>query len=67
MATSTEESIMTNTINLVQDKKTGEWYDPQEKFQELLQQDWFRDQMRRMKDEAWEEGMRDFIRALKGE
>lgn len=34
----------------VRDRKTGEWYDPKAKFEELKQQPWFQDQMRRMKD-----------------
>ena len=58
---------MNDVIDMVQDKKTGEWYNPQEKFRELLETDWFQAQMRRMKDEAWEEGMRDAISGLKGE
>jgi len=33
---------------MVQDKKTGEWYDPEQKFKELLEQPWFQEQMRRM-------------------
>jgi len=48
-----------NETVMVQDKKTGVWFDPVEKFNELMEQDWFKAQMRRMKDEAWEEGMRD--------
>ena len=56
-----------NEVTMVQDKKTGVWYDPAAKFAELMQEDWFIAQMRRMKDEAWEEGMRDAINGLKGE
>ena len=58
---------MNDVIDMVQDRKTGEWYNPQEKFRELMETDWFQDQMRRMKDEAWEEGMTDFIAHLKSE
>lgn len=58
---------MADVIDMVQDKKTGEWYNPREKWNELKQQPWFVDQLRRMKDEAWEEGMTDMIRDLKGE
>ncbi len=58
---------MNDVIDMVQDRKTGEWYNPQQKWEELKQQDWFVAQLKRMKDEAWEEGMRDTIRELKGE
>ena len=34
---------------MVQDRKTGEWYDPEVKFQELMEQDWFRAQLTRMR------------------
>jgi hypothetical protein len=33
---------------MVQDKKTGVWYDPQAKFKELLAQQWFLAVMKRM-------------------
>lgn len=35
---------------LVQDKKTGEWYNPKAKWEELQQQQWFVDLLKRMKD-----------------
>jgi hypothetical protein len=35
---------------MVQDKKTGVWYDPEVKFKELLAQQWFLAQMKRMAD-----------------
>jgi hypothetical protein len=35
---------------LVQDKKTGKWYDPKEKFKELQNQPWFIALLKRMKD-----------------
>jgi hypothetical protein len=34
----------------VQCKITGVWYDPDEMFKELFQQQWFIDMMKRMKD-----------------
>lgn len=34
---------------MVQDKRTGEWYDPEVKFQELMEQPWFQEQMIRMR------------------
>ena len=34
---------------MVQDRKTGEWYDPDVRFQELLQEPWFQAQMVRMR------------------
>lgn len=34
---------------MVQDKRTGEWYDPEVKFQELMQEDWFKEQLIRMR------------------
>ena len=34
---------------MVQDRKTGEWYDPDVRFQELLQEPWFQAQMTRMR------------------
>jgi hypothetical protein len=33
---------------MVQDKRTGQWYDPEAKFKELLAQPWFQAQMKRM-------------------
>ena len=33
----------------VQDRKTGEWYDPEVKFAELMEQDWFKEQLVRMR------------------
>lgn len=33
---------------LVQCKKTGQWYDPKQKMNELQQQQWFVDVMKRM-------------------
>ena len=56
-----------NEVTMVQDKKTGVWYDPAAKFAELMQEDWFIAQMRRMKDEAWEEGMNDAMRTIREE
>jgi len=35
---------------MVQDRKTGEFYDPELKFQELLKQQWFQLVMKRMAD-----------------
>lgn len=34
---------------MVQDKRTGEMYDPEVKFQELMEQEWFREQLTRMR------------------
>jgi hypothetical protein len=34
---------------LVQDRKTGQMYDPEVRFQELLQEPWFQEQMIRMR------------------
>ena len=34
---------------MVQDKRTGEWYDPEVKFKELLEQPWFQEQLIRMR------------------
>ncbi len=34
---------------LVKDRKTGEMYDPEVRFQELLQEPWFQEQMVRMR------------------
>jgi hypothetical protein len=53
-----------NEIEMVQDRKTGEWYNPQEKWEEVQAQPWFIAQLKRMKDEAWEEGYRDGQLAL---
>jgi len=33
---------------MVQDKKTGEWYDPEVKLKELFAQQWFQALMKRM-------------------
>jgi hypothetical protein len=33
---------------MVQDKKTGQWYDPEQKMKELLGQQWFLNVMKRM-------------------
>lgn len=41
---------------LVQDRKTGRWYDPKEKMDELMQAPWFIEQMKRMKDESFSKG-----------
>jgi hypothetical protein len=41
---------------LVQDRKTGRWYDPEEKMKELMQAPWFIEQMKRMKDKAFSKG-----------
>lgn len=43
---------MTNkqTPQLVQDRKTGEWYNPEEKMRELFQQNWFVALLQRMKN-----------------
>lgn len=35
---------------LVQCKKTGRWYDPEQKMKELRQQQWYIDLMKRMAD-----------------
>ena len=35
---------------LVQDRKTGEYYNPEEKMQELMQKNWFVELLKRMKD-----------------
>jgi hypothetical protein len=35
---------------LVQDRKTGEWYDPELKLKELMDSKWFLETMKRMKD-----------------
>ncbi len=53
------------TVDMVQDRKTGEWYNPEAKFKELMQEDWFITQMRRMKDESWEEGVTDAFCEMK--
>ena len=38
------------TTKLVQCRKTGVWYNPDQKFEELKAQQWFIDQLKRMKD-----------------
>jgi hypothetical protein len=42
---------------MIQDRKTGEWFDPEVKFRELLEQDWFRDRLDsiRMKDHGYKD------------
>jgi len=35
---------------LVQDRKTGEWYDPIQRFEQLKKQQWFIDLLKRMKE-----------------
>ena len=42
---------------MVQDKRTGEWYDPEVKFQELMQEDWFKEQLirMRMRDQGYQD------------
>lgn len=42
---------------LIQDSKTGEWFDPEVKFQELMQEPWFRQQILRqsMKDQGYKD------------
>ena len=35
---------------LIQDRKTGEWYDPDKKFWELMKQQWVIDIMKRLKE-----------------
>ena len=35
---------------LVQDRKTGEYYNPDERMQELMQKNWFVELLKRMKD-----------------
>lgn len=35
---------------MVQDRKTGEWYDPAQKMGELFQQNWFLALLQRMKN-----------------
>jgi hypothetical protein len=45
---------------LVQDIKTGEWYDPQAKFNELLvQQPWVIDVIAKLIRESYDDGVRD--------
>jgi hypothetical protein len=41
---------------LVQDRKTGRWYDPKEKMKELMEAPWFIEQMKRMKDASFRKG-----------
>lgn len=40
----------TQTPKLVQDRKTGEGYDPEQKMRELFEQTWFIDLLKRMAD-----------------
>ena len=42
---------------MVQDRRTGEWYDPEVKFQELMQEDWFKAQLirMRMRDQGYQD------------
>ena len=40
----------TQTPKLVQDRKTGEWYNPQEKFDQLLKSEFFQKIMLRLKN-----------------
>lgn len=35
---------------LIQDRKTGQWYDPEAKFKELLAQQWFVEVLKRMRN-----------------
>lgn len=35
---------------MVQDRKTGQWYDPDQKMKELFAQKWFQDIMKRLKE-----------------
>lgn len=41
---------------LVQDRKTGRWYDPKEQMDELMEAPWFIEQMKRMKDGSFDKG-----------
>jgi hypothetical protein len=47
---------------LVQDRKTGEWYDPEVKFAELMEQDWFKEQLVRMR--MADQGYQDVTKVL---
>ena len=38
------------THQMVQDRKTGEWYDPEQKMRELFKQNWFVALLQRMKN-----------------
>lgn len=40
----------TQTPKLVQDRKTGEWYDPHQKMRDLFEKTWFVELLKRMKD-----------------
>jgi hypothetical protein len=40
----------TQTPKLVQDRKTGEWYNPQEKLDQLLKSEFFQKIMLRLKN-----------------
>ena len=42
---------------MVQDRKTGEWYDPEVKFRELMEQPWFQEQLTRtrMADQGYQD------------
>ena len=44
------EQTKQDTTKLVQCRKTGVWYNPDQKFEELKAQQWFIDQLKRMKD-----------------
>lgn len=46
-----------NEINLVQDRKTGVWYDPQAKWEELRQEPWFLAQLQRMHEQSFDAGV----------
>lgn len=35
---------------MVRDRKTGQWYDPEQKMQELFAQQWFQQIMKRLKE-----------------
>jgi hypothetical protein len=47
---------------MVQDRKTGEWYDPEVKFAELMQEDWFKAQLVRMR--MADQGYQDVTKVL---
>jgi hypothetical protein len=42
---------------LVQDRRTEQWYNPDEKMKELMQMPWFIEQMKRMKDVSFNRGV----------
>lgn len=44
------EQTKQDNVKLVQCRKTGVWYDPDQKFEELKLQQWFIDQLKRMAD-----------------